>query len=149
LTRWSESGDRLKLFAIVLTVLLRARAVGAERRGDVLTLMPLEGDEARPLTAQIPHPRRVVSRRRDHIRAVGAERRGGDRTLMPLEGLREGFSARYTRAREIQAMHIADELLSIADDGSNDWMEREKGGYDLNTDISSVPVLGSIPASDC
>jgi hypothetical protein len=31
-------------------------------------------------------------------------------------------------------MHIADELLEIADDGSNDWMEREKGGYELNAE---------------
>ena len=38
---------------------------------------------------------------------------------------REGFRARYTRAREAQAERMADEILEIADDGSNDWMEFE------------------------
>jgi hypothetical protein len=30
----------------------------------------------------------------------------------------------YTRARELQAETIFDEMLDIADDGSNDWMEK-------------------------
>jgi len=34
------------------------------------------------------------------------------------------FSDQYTRAREEQADAIFDEILDIADDGSNDWMER-------------------------
>lgn len=38
---------------------------------------------------------------------------------------RDGFRARYTRARESQAERMADEILEIADDGSNDWMEFE------------------------
>lgn len=38
---------------------------------------------------------------------------------------REGFSAQYTRAREIGYMSMADELMEVADDGSNDWMERK------------------------
>lgn len=43
---------------------------------------------------------------------------------------REGFSAQYARAREIGYFSMADELLEIADDGKNDWMERqdENGG---------------------
>ena len=49
---------------------------------------------------------------------------------------REGFASRYARAREIQAHAIADEFLEIADDGRNDWMEREgkdeSGGWELN-----------------
>jgi len=47
----------------------------------------------------------------------------------------EGFSAQYTRAREAQAHAIADELLEISDDGSNDWMERndkDNPGWQLN-----------------
>jgi hypothetical protein len=36
----------------------------------------------------------------------------------------EGFSARYARARELQAEYWADEILEISDDGVNDWMER-------------------------
>lgn len=35
------------------------------------------------------------------------------------------FRERYARARECQAESLADELLEIADDGSNDWMTRE------------------------
>lgn len=35
------------------------------------------------------------------------------------------FCDQYARAREIQADHWADEVVEIADDGSNDWMERE------------------------
>lgn len=34
------------------------------------------------------------------------------------------FAEQYARAREAQADALADELLEIADDGSNDWMER-------------------------
>ena len=38
---------------------------------------------------------------------------------------REGFSARYSRSREIGWHAMAEETLEIADDGSNDWYERE------------------------
>lgn len=34
------------------------------------------------------------------------------------------FAQLYSRAREVQADNIADEILEIADDGRNDWMER-------------------------
>lgn len=36
------------------------------------------------------------------------------------------FAEQYTRAREVQADVIFDELLEIADDGTNDWMERKR-----------------------
>lgn len=48
---------------------------------------------------------------------------------------RDGFSAQYTRAREIGYHAMADELLEIADDGQNDWMERrgeEDAGWQAN-----------------
>jgi hypothetical protein len=35
------------------------------------------------------------------------------------------FAAQYARAREVQAEKFADELVEIADDGANDWYERE------------------------
>ncbi|CAB4121084.1 hypothetical protein UFOVP154_22 [uncultured Caudovirales phage] len=35
------------------------------------------------------------------------------------------FAEQYARAREAQADTLADELTDIADDGSNDWMERK------------------------
>jgi hypothetical protein len=41
---------------------------------------------------------------------------------------REGFSAQYTRARELGYLAMADELLEVADDGKNDWMERRGDG---------------------
>lgn len=34
------------------------------------------------------------------------------------------FASLYSRARDVQADNIADEILEIADDGRNDWMER-------------------------
>lgn len=34
------------------------------------------------------------------------------------------FAEQYVRAREAQADALFDEILNIADDGSNDWMER-------------------------
>ena len=37
---------------------------------------------------------------------------------------REGFSDRYARACEARAHYWADEILDIADDGHNDWIER-------------------------
>jgi len=49
----------------------------------------------------------------------------------------EGFSTHYTRARDIGLDVMADEILEISDDGSNDWMERldkdgEAAGWQLN-----------------
>lgn len=37
---------------------------------------------------------------------------------------RDGLSARYARARELQAETWADEIVEIADNGLNDWQER-------------------------
>lgn len=48
---------------------------------------------------------------------------------------REGFAAQYARAREIGYQSMADELVEISDDGSNDWMRRkgdEDAPYVLN-----------------
>lgn len=48
---------------------------------------------------------------------------------------REGFSAQYARAREIGYFSMADELLEVADDARNDWMERhgeEDAGWQAN-----------------
>lgn len=45
------------------------------------------------------------------------------------------LSDQYARAREMQADALFDEMLDIADNAQNDWMERkaEKGsGYELN-----------------
>lgn len=45
------------------------------------------------------------------------------------------FVAQYALAREAQADHFAEEILEIADDGSNDWMERQ------GRDGEVIPVL--------
>jgi hypothetical protein len=37
----------------------------------------------------------------------------------------EGFHASYARAREIGYQAMADEIVAIADDASNDWTERQ------------------------
>jgi hypothetical protein len=45
------------------------------------------------------------------------------------------FGAQYTRARDMGLDAMADEILDIADDGTNDWMERndaENKGYAYN-----------------
>lgn len=38
----------------------------------------------------------------------------------------EKFAEQYARAREAQADALADEITDIADDASNDWMERNQ-----------------------
>ena len=40
---------------------------------------------------------------------------------------RNGFASQYAKARAVGYQRLADELLDIADDGSNDWMERNDG----------------------
>lgn len=47
----------------------------------------------------------------------------------------QGFRDQYARAREVQADVLADETQDIADDGRNDWMERngqDSPGWQLN-----------------
>lgn len=50
------------------------------------------------------------------------------------------FRDRYARAREAQADALFDEMLDIADDGSNDWVERkrEDGSTDTVLDHEHV-----------
>lgn len=48
---------------------------------------------------------------------------------------REDFRRQYARAREAQADTIFDEIIDIADNATNDWMERngqDDEGYQLN-----------------
>lgn len=48
----------------------------------------------------------------------------------------ETFAQQYAHARDAQADTLADEILDIADDGSNDWMgdKEEEGGAVYNGD---------------
>lgn len=44
-----------------------------------------------------------------------------------LDDSKKVFSDKYARARELQAEYLFDEMIDIADNGSNDWEEREVG----------------------
>ena len=55
----------------------------------------------------------------------------------------EGFRERYARAREAQAHNMADELLEIADDARNDWMDRAKEDGTVDTVLNSEHVQRS------
>lgn len=48
-------------------------------------------------------------------------------TVFKWLGERPAFSDQYARARDEQAETIFDEIIDIADDGRNDWMERNFG----------------------
>jgi len=50
----------------------------------------------------------------------------GQTTVFRWLAANEDFRKRYAHAREAQADAIVDEMLDIADDGSNDWMERRR-----------------------
>lgn len=45
-------------------------------------------------------------------------------TVFRWLGKHDAFRDQYARAREAQADALFDEILDIADDGTNDWMER-------------------------
>jgi len=60
-------------------------------------------------------------------------------TLFRWIRTREEFRDQYTRAKYESADALTDEMLDIADDASNDWMERhdkddKKTGWQLNGD---------------
>lgn len=57
---------------------------------------------------------------------------------------REGFSAHYARARDLGLDAMADELFDVADDGSNDWMERlDRDGYSIGWELNGEHVQRS------
>lgn len=56
---------------------------------------------------------------------------------------REGFAARYARARHLGAYAMADELLEIADDGTNDWMDRANRNGEVERVLDSEHVQRS------
>ncbi len=53
------------------------------------------------------------------------------------------FRERYARAREAQADALFDEMLDIADDGSNDWVERKREDGTSDTVIDHEHVQRS------
>ena len=64
-----------------------------------------------------------------------------------------GFVEQYARAREAQADAMAEDILDIADNAINDWMER-KGqhatGYEVNSEhIQRSRLSGGRPQMAC
>jgi hypothetical protein len=61
------------------------------------------------------------------LRSICAsERMPDERTVRRwVQADHQGFAARYAVARDLGMDAMADELLEIADDGTNDWMERQ------------------------
>jgi hypothetical protein len=57
------------------------------------------------------------------------------------------FLEQYTRAKEEQADALAEDMLDIADDGTNDWMKRRSkdGILDCEAGYLIVKVPGSDP----
>jgi len=58
-------------------------------------------------------------------------------TVFRWLGQFEQFRDQYTRAREVQADALFDDVLSIADNSKNDWMEangKDDAGWMLNGD---------------
>lgn len=47
------------------------------------------------------------------------------RTVFNWLAVKEDFFHQYAKAKEAGMEHLAEELLEIADDGKNDWMERQ------------------------
>lgn len=58
--------------------------------------------------------------------------------LWVLDENKKEFSEHYRRAREMQAENMFDELLEIADDGSNDYMTIQKGDKSYNVEDREV-----------
>lgn len=58
-----------------------------------------------------------------------------------FDGEHKEFQDQYARAREIQAENWADEILEIADDGTNDWMKRE-GRDGSEYEVVNQEVIG-------
>lgn len=55
-----------------------------------------------------------------------------------VDGKHEDFFQQYARARNIQAEQLFDEILDIADDGSNDYMTITKGDNEYNVEDREV-----------
>lgn len=72
----------------------------------------------------------------ESLRLVCADEGMPNRTtvLRWLDGNAD-FRSQYARAREAQADHMADEILSIADDGLNDTYRDDDGNVRTDTDV--------------
>jgi hypothetical protein len=55
-------------------------------------------------------------------------------TVLKWLNLEVEFAAQYAKAKELQVEALVDEILDIADDGSNDFMETQRGDVVYNGD---------------
>ena len=70
--------------------------------------------------------------------------RGGCGTVIRWLARDENFAQRYARAREMQAEVLADQMLEIADDGTNDWMaKRDREGNVTGWQLNGEAVARS------
>lgn len=67
------------------------------------------------------------------------EKMPGLQTVLDWLDAKEDFRGKYAHARELQADALAEECLEIADDGTNDWMEKKGNnpGYDFNGEAAA------------
>lgn len=64
-----------------------------------------------------------------------------ERTIFRWLAADDKFCQRYTRAKEVSAEFMAEEMLDIADNASNDWMERnDKDGHSVGWQINGEAV---------
>lgn len=56
---------------------------------------------------------------------------------------RDGFAAQYARAREIGYFSMADELLEVADDARNDWMQRSDDNGGISWQVNGEHIQRS------
>jgi hypothetical protein len=61
-------------------------------------------------------------------------------TVMRWLARHHEFRDQYACAREAQADYYAEEIIEIADDGSNDWMERKRGEETI--EVENHEVIG-------
>lgn len=67
-----------------------------------------------------------------------------ERTIFRWLAKYEEFCQRYARAKEISAEVMGEELLDIADNGSNDWMERkDKDGENIGWQVNGEAIQRS------
>jgi hypothetical protein len=57
-----------------------------------------------------------------------------------LDETKKTFWEQYEKARNIQAEHMFEQLLDIADDGTNDWMERETANGGTYTVLNNEAI---------
>jgi hypothetical protein len=64
----------------------------------------------------------------ESLRSIcSAENMPNKSTVFRWLAANEEFATRYAHARDVQTDVMVDEMTDIADDGSNDWMERRNG----------------------